>query len=78
MRETESTRTPSGRPVAAGGWRRMLIGLLLGILAGALVALVLPRDDGPRRVRPDTAPTEPGRSTDRSSPDPEPGPVLGG
>jgi hypothetical protein len=35
--------------VVPGGWKRVLIGFLLGILAGALVALVMPRDDGPRR-----------------------------
>jgi hypothetical protein len=38
-----------GRHVAPGGWRRVLVGFLVGLLAGAVVALVLPRDDGPRR-----------------------------
>lgn len=44
----EPLRTPE-RHVAAGGWRRAAIGFLVGLLAGAAVALVLPRDDGPRR-----------------------------
>jgi hypothetical protein len=47
------------RPVAPGGWRRALIGFGIGVAAGVLVALVLPRDDGPRR-RPDTT-TDPDR-----------------
>ena len=29
--------------VAAGGWRRLVLGLLVGMIFGALVALVLPR-----------------------------------
>jgi hypothetical protein len=37
------------RPIAPGGWRRVLIGFLVGLLAGTLVALLLPRDEGPRR-----------------------------
>lgn len=37
------------RHVAAGGWRRALVGLAVGLVAGAAIALVLPRDDGPRR-----------------------------
>lgn len=37
------------RYVAPGGWRRALIGFLIGLLAGGLVALLLPRDEGPRR-----------------------------
>lgn len=36
---------------APGGWKRALIGFLLGVAAGVAVALILPRDDGPRRVR---------------------------
>ncbi len=36
---------------APGGWKRALIGFLLGVAAGVVVALILPRDDGPRRVR---------------------------
>jgi hypothetical protein len=39
----------SGRYVATGGWRRALIGLAVGVAAGAVIALVLPRDEGPRR-----------------------------
>lgn len=34
------------------GWVRVLLALAVGVLAGALIALLLPRDDGPRRVRP--------------------------
>jgi hypothetical protein len=37
------------RPIAPGGWKRIVIGLLIGLAAGAAVALALPRDDGPRR-----------------------------
>jgi hypothetical protein len=45
------------RHVAAGGWRRAVVGLLVGALAGAAVALVVPRDEGPRRtVRPSDRP----------------------
>lgn len=40
---------PHGRPVAPGGWRRIVIGVLVGVLAGAAIALAMPRDDGPRR-----------------------------
>jgi hypothetical protein len=32
------------RRVAPGGWRRALAGFLIGALAGAVVALLLPRD----------------------------------
>ena len=37
------------RRIAAGGWKRGLIGFLIGVAAGLLAALVLPRDEGPRR-----------------------------
>ncbi len=37
------------RHVAPGGVGRMVIGFACGLVAGAIVALVLPRDDGPRR-----------------------------
>lgn len=37
------------RRIAAGGWRRALIGVAIGVVAGLAAALVLPRDDGPRR-----------------------------
>ena len=40
------------RQVGPGGWRRALVGFLVGAAAGAVIALVLPRDDGPRRVAP--------------------------
>lgn len=32
------------RHVAAGGWRRALVGLVLGVLAGAAIGLLVPRD----------------------------------
>lgn len=32
------------------GWRRIVLGLLVGAIVGAAIGLVLPRDDGPRRV----------------------------
>lgn len=38
------------RRIAAGGWRRALIGFLIGAAAGVAAALVLPRDEGPRRT----------------------------
>ncbi len=37
------------RRIAAGGWRRAAIGFLIGAAAGLAAALVLPRDEGPRR-----------------------------
>jgi hypothetical protein len=57
---------------APGGWRRVLLGLLVGLVAGALLALVLPRrrpasspDD--RALGVDTAEPYPGEDdgTDR-------------
>ncbi len=50
------------RPVAPGGWRRAVVGFVVGLLAGAAVALALPRDDGPRRRHP--------RPDDDGPPDP--------
>jgi len=42
------------RPTGPDGWRRVVLGLLVGALVGAAIGLVLPRDDGPHRVaRPD-------------------------
>lgn len=38
------------RYVAPGGWRRALVGFLLGSVVGVAAALVLPRDEGPRRT----------------------------
>ncbi|MFO7777654.1 MAG: YtxH domain-containing protein [Nitriliruptoraceae bacterium] len=32
------------------GWRRIVLGLLVGAAVGAAIGLVLPRDDGPRRA----------------------------
>jgi hypothetical protein len=32
------------RRVAPGGWRRGLVGVALGVVAGALVSSVVPRD----------------------------------
>lgn len=43
--------TDAARHRAPGGWKRALIGFLLGVAAGVAVALILPRDDGPHRVR---------------------------
>ena len=40
------------RHIAPGGVGRMVIGFACGLVAGAIVALVLPRDDGPRRRSP--------------------------
>ena len=37
-------RSPAGRPVAGGGVRRAVIGTGVGLLAGVLLGLVLPRD----------------------------------
>lgn len=34
----------TGDYVAAGGWRRGVVGFLVGLIFGALVALTLPRD----------------------------------
>ncbi|MBW3657115.1 MAG: hypothetical protein KY457_00645 [Actinobacteria bacterium] len=39
------------RRIAAGGWRRAVIGVAIGAAAGLAAALVLPRDEGPRRTR---------------------------
>lgn len=41
---------PTPRRVAPGGWRRAIVGFALGAAAGALVALVAPREEGPRRT----------------------------
>jgi hypothetical protein len=39
------------RHVAAGGWRRAVTGAAVGVAAGLLLGLVLPRDDEPDRSR---------------------------
>lgn len=52
---------PSRRLVAPGGWRRALVAFGLGALAGALVALVAPREEGPRRSAPLTGDAGNGR-----------------
>ncbi len=41
----------ASRPVAPGGWKRALIGFAVGLAAGAIIALVLPRDDPSTRPR---------------------------
>lgn len=41
--ERRARRTQSGRPIAAGGLRRAVVGLLVGAAAGALALLA--RDD---------------------------------
>jgi hypothetical protein len=48
------------RHVAPGGVRRLVIGFACGLAAGAVIALVLPRDDGPRRRTLDVASEAPG------------------
>lgn len=40
---------PTPRRVAPGGWRRAVTGFALGAAVGAAVALVAPREEGPRR-----------------------------
>ena len=40
---------PATRHVAAGGWRRAAVGLLVGALAGSLALRVVPRDAWYRR-----------------------------
>lgn len=47
---SDARRGPQGprvvaRPVAAGGWRRAVTGVLVGLSAGALLGAALPRDD---------------------------------
>jgi hypothetical protein len=49
VREVVPGEAVADRYVAPGGWRRALLGFAIGVLAGAVVALLLPRDDGPRR-----------------------------
>jgi hypothetical protein len=39
------------RPVAAGGWRRAVTGAAVGVAAGLLLGLVLPRDGEPAGQR---------------------------
>ncbi|MFN2555580.1 MAG: hypothetical protein ABR592_01695 [Nitriliruptorales bacterium] len=41
---------PARRVVSPGGWRRALVAFVLGVAVGALVALVTPREGGPRRT----------------------------
>ncbi|MFO7959772.1 MAG: hypothetical protein R6U94_02355 [Nitriliruptoraceae bacterium] len=38
------------RQVVPGGWRRVLFALAVGAALGAVIGLILPRDDGPRRT----------------------------
>lgn len=38
------------RRIAAGGWRRAVIGFGVGVAAGVLAGLATPRSDGPRRT----------------------------
>jgi hypothetical protein len=56
--------------VAAGGRLRLVLGFLIGVLIGALLALVLPRDDGPRRTSRPGASPEPMFPTDPLGTDP--------
>jgi hypothetical protein len=50
--ESGPTGEAPAHHVAAGGWRRVLAGFLVGAAVGAAIGLILPRDDGP--VRPGT------------------------
>jgi hypothetical protein len=47
LSEPDRHRGPQGhaRPVAAGGWRRAVLGLAVGALAGVVVTTVLPAED---------------------------------
>lgn len=38
------------RVISPGGWRRVLVAFVLGAAVGAVVALVTPREGGPRRM----------------------------
>ncbi len=38
---------------APGGWKRVLLGLAVGLVAGAVLALLLPRERGRHDVRED-------------------------
>ncbi len=40
---------PHARHVAAGGPKRAIVGVVIGLAAGAAAALVMPREEGPRR-----------------------------
>lgn len=42
--EAHASHDDHGRPVAPGGWRRGVIGLVVGIIAGVLVAMLEPRE----------------------------------
>lgn len=46
---------PVRRVISPGGWRRALVAFVFGAVVGALVALVTPREGGPRRT---TSPRE--------------------
>ena len=59
------TTADAGRRVAPGGWRRALTGFGLGALAGVVVALVVPREEGPRRS-PARSPEPPGPAAGRA------------
>jgi hypothetical protein len=48
------------RRIAAGGWRRAVIGLAIGVAAGLAAAVALPRDDRPPRGRTSTGEPPPG------------------
>ena len=39
------------RQVVPGGWKRVLLGFVIGAAVGAAIGLVLPREDGPHRSR---------------------------
>lgn len=43
--EPGDRRTPSGRPVAPGGWRRAVVGLVVGAVTGLAALLARRRGD---------------------------------
>lgn len=66
------------RHVAPGGVGRMVIGFACGLVAGVIVALVLPRDDGPRRRSSSLDPVLDAALADAIDPDAEPGELRRG
>lgn len=66
------------RHVAPGGVGRMVIGFACGLVAGVIVALVLPRDDGPRRRSSSFDPVLDAVLADAIDPDADPGELRRG
>ena len=69
-------RTASGRHVAPGGWRRSVVGVLVGVVAGALALVTMRSTDDPA-LPPDhpddDTGVDPGADTDDRQPT-RPGP----